>query len=112
MSLPIHDPRHPWNRLTTVARSLADDRGARAPFGFATRVAALAMGREVRTASLFDVFALKALGIACLLAAGSVALNFSEVSRRLGGSSSGGTVGEDPLLAGQDAVAIVLALAD
>lgn len=111
MSLPIHDPRHAWNRLIGAARTVSDERALTAPFGFATRVAALALGREDRAASLFDVFAFKALGIACLLAACSVALNFSELSRRVGGSGTA-AVGEDPLLAGNDAVAVVLALAD
>lgn len=111
MNLPIHHPRHAWNRLAAAARTVADDRDLSAPYGFATRVAALALGREARAASLFDVFALKALGIACLLAACSVALNFGEISRRVGGSSTG-TSGDDPLLAGNDAVAVVLALAD
>lgn len=111
MSLPIHHPRHAWNRLTAAARTVSDDRDRSAPFGFATRVAALALGRESRGVSLFDVFALKALGIACLLAACSVALNFGEISRRVGGSGPGAG-GEDPLLAGNDTVAVVLALAD
>lgn len=111
MNLPIHDSRQAWNRLTSAARTVSDERGRAAPYGFATRVAALALGRDVRATSLFDVFALKALGIACLLAACSVALNFNEISRRVGGSGAA-TVGEDPLLAGNDAVAVVLALAD
>jgi len=111
MNLPIHDPRHAWNRLTAAARTVPGAREDAAPYGFATRVAALALGREIRATSLFDVFALKALGIACLLAACSVALNFNEISRRVGGSGPA-ALGEDPLMTGNDAVAVVLALAD
>lgn len=106
------DPRHPWNRLSAAARTVRDDRDTSAPFGFATRVAALALGREVRATSLFDVFALRALGIAVLLAACSVAFNFGEVSRRVSGSGPSGAVADDALLPVNDAVSVVLALAD
>ena len=112
MNSHLVDPRHPWTRLTAAARTVGDDREASAPFGFATRVASLALGREIRAVSLFDVFALRALAIAVLLAAGSVAFNFGEVSRRVAVSPGAGMVTDDVLLPVKDAVTVVLALAD
>lgn len=76
-----NDPRHPWARLTAAARRAPDERDPAAPYGFATRVAALAFAQERTVASLFDRFALRALGVACLLALLSVALNFSELTK-------------------------------
>jgi hypothetical protein len=110
-SHPNH-PRHPWARLTAAARTVRDDRDTSAPFGFATRIAALAMSQERPMASLFDVFALRALVVACLLAIFSVALNYSEMSHRLSGSAQGVAGGDDLLLPVNDAVTVVLALAD
>lgn len=107
---PTLDPRHPWSRLTKAARTVRDEPPAAAPYGFATRVAALALGTEARSVSLFDLFALRALGVACLLAVLSVALNYGEVSRRLTGGGTGG--GDDALLPISDTVSVVLALAD
>ena len=77
----LNDPRHPWSRLTAAARSLPDARATSAPYGFATRMSALAMAQEVRMASLFDRFALRAVGIACLLALVSVAVNYSALTK-------------------------------
>ena len=111
MNTPWTDPRHPWTRLTAAARTVRDERGATAPFGFATRVVALALAQDRRMGSLFEVFALRALGVACILAICSVALNYGEVSRRLAGAGAGGA-GDDALLPMHDAVAVVLALAD
>ena len=110
MNFPLNDPRHPWTRLTAAARTVRDERDLSAPFGFATRVSTLGLAGERPLASLFDLFALRALAVACLLAIVSIAVNYSELSRRIAGSSSG--AGDDMLLAGSDAVSVVLALAD
>lgn len=74
------DPRHPWARLTRAARTVRDDRDATAPAGFATRVAALAMGNRFRPFSLLEHYAWRALGVAGLLAVLSVVVNFSALS--------------------------------
>lgn len=74
------DPRHPWQRLTAAARRHADDRGTAAPYGFATRVAALAMASERARVSLFERFSLRAMGIACLLMITSLAANYSAIA--------------------------------
>jgi hypothetical protein len=101
------DPRHAWNRLAVAARTVRDDRDTSAPYGFSTRIAALAMGQELRSVSLFDVFAVRALWVACALAVFSIAVNYSEMPGRVGGASS--TAGDDSML---DAVSVILALAD
>lgn len=69
--------RDPWSRLVAAARTVRDDRDATAPYGFSTRVAALAFSQQRRMNSLFDRFALRAVGIACLLAIASMAVNYS-----------------------------------
>lgn len=73
---PNH-PRDSWSRLAAAARLARDDRDVTAPYGFSTRVVAQAFASEGRVASLFDRFAFRALGVACLLAAASVAVNYS-----------------------------------
>lgn len=70
-------PSTPWRRLVGRARGFIDSRDTSAPFGFAGRVAALAWQGRASPAALFERFALKALTIACLLAIGSAALNYS-----------------------------------
>jgi hypothetical protein len=72
----LNDPRHPWARLTTAARHVHDDRDTAAPYGFATRVAALGFAQERKTVSLVDMFALRALGVAALVALFGVAMNY------------------------------------
>ena len=109
----LHDPKHPWSRLTAAARTVRDERDATAPYGFATRVAALALGSERKTGSLFERLALRAVGVSCLLALVSVAVNY----RTLTGSSTaiasaGPNAEEYENLPGDDAVAVVLDLSD
>ena len=72
----LNDPQHPWPRLVAAARQAPDDRDTAAPFGFATRVSALALAPERAMASLLDRFALRAVGIAGLLALLSVVANY------------------------------------
>jgi hypothetical protein len=74
------DPRHPWQRLATAARRHADDRDPAAPYGFATRVAALAMATERARVSLFERFSLRAMAVACLLLVTSLAANYSAIA--------------------------------
>ena len=110
MNHNINDPRHPWSRLTAAARDVRDDRDDSAPYGFATRLAALALAQERRMASLFERFALRAVGVASLLALFSVALNYSAISAPSGASP--GQMDEVELIAADDAVAVVLDFAD
>ena len=71
------DPRHPWQRLVIAARRAPNSGETAAPYGFATRVAALAMAQEPRPASLLARFSLRAAGVACLLMAAAFAANYS-----------------------------------
>jgi hypothetical protein len=111
MNQNSNDPRHPWMRLTAAARQVRDDRDSSAPYGFATRVAALALAQERRVASLFERFALRAVGVASLLALFSVVLNYQALS-----TEPMNTVAsvEEPefIIAADDAVAVVLDFAD
>ena len=75
------DPRHVWSRLTAASRQVVDGRDVAAPYGFATRLAALAMAQERKMVSLFERFALRAVGVACLLAVASVAVNYSAITK-------------------------------
>jgi hypothetical protein len=117
MSQHLNDPSQPWSRLTAAARRVRDERDEAAPYGFATRVAALAFLPERPLASLFERFALRAVGVASLLALFSIVLNYQALSTP--GSSGMVTPlvmpqAEEPveLVALDDAVAIVLDFAD
>ncbi len=79
----LNEPKHPWHRLVAAARRLAHERDTAAPYGFAARVAALAMAQERKVASLFERFAFRALGAACGLALLSVAVNYSSFGSAL-----------------------------
>ena len=89
------DPQHPWSRLTAAARRAPDDRDPAAPYGFATRVAALAMTQERAVTSLLERFSFRALGVACLLALVTVATNYSALASSLGDDEAGVT--DDPV---------------
>ena len=99
----LSDPKHPWSRLIAAARTVRDERDATAPYGFATRVTALALAQEWKVGSLFERFALRAVGVACLLALVSVAANFSTLTSL---ASNAGSAEED--LAADDAVTLLL----
>jgi hypothetical protein len=91
-----------WNRLVAGARRASDERDASAPYGFATRVAALALSQESRMVSLVERFALRALGVACLLALVSVAANYSALTTPALGAEEESFV-DDPVAALLDA---------
>lgn len=107
MSSPLNDPRHPWARLTAAARTVRDDREPSAPYGFATRVAALAFAQERRVVSLFERFSFRAVGLASLLVVVSVALNYQELAAP---AVVAQVTDEVELLHSDDAVSIVLDL--
>ncbi len=77
------DPRHPWSRLVAAARPAPDNRDPSAPFGFATRVAALALANPPRPSFslVFERLSLRALGVACLLMLVSVAISYPAIAR-------------------------------
>jgi len=83
-----------WMRLTEAARRAGDNRDTAAPYGFATRVAALALAPERAAASLLEKFSLRALGVAALLAAVCVAADYSTVVGFIRGETAGS---DDPV---------------
>ncbi len=67
-----------WQKLVTAARQVRDDRDTAAPFGFASRVAALAMERRSEgVGALLERFSWRALAAAVLLAVGGAATNYA-----------------------------------
>jgi hypothetical protein len=112
MNHNINDPRHPWSRLTAAAREVRAERDESAPYGFATRIAALAFAHERRVSSLFERFALRAVGVATLLALFSVVLNYQALSTTTGTVVAQNEETDMTAPPVDDAVALVLDLAD
>lgn len=108
----LDDPNHPWSRLTRAVRQAREDRDAAAPYGFATRVAALAMAQERRVVSLFEAFALRAVAISGLLALASVAVNYSAFNSLTATPTTRTAVVDDEAAGADDALAAVLDLGD
>jgi len=71
-----------WQRLVAAARRAPEEGGDEAaPYGFATRVAALALSAEHPAhAALAPRLWLRAAGLACLLAVAAVAANYSVIA--------------------------------
>lgn len=91
-----------WQRLVTAARRApADTRDTAAPYGFAARVAARAFATEAPLAFFFERFSWRALGVACLLMAVTLAADYSITNNPA----------EDELPTEDGAVAAVLDLA-
>ena len=111
MSHNVNDPRHPWMRLNSAARTVRDTRDAATPYGFATRLAALAFAHERRIVSALERVSLRALGVACLLAIGSVAFNYPALMSNHGGGMTFNVDDIETAPVG-DAVSVVLDLAD
>ena len=70
-----------WNKLVAVARNARDDRPETAPYGFATRVVAQAMsGHILSGGNLFERWSWRAVAIASMFAAVSVAANYTALT--------------------------------
>ncbi|MEO7600545.1 MAG: hypothetical protein ABIV50_16550 [Opitutus sp.] len=71
-----------WQKLVVAARQAHDERDETAPYGFSTRVAALALAMQSQAsiASILDRFSWRALGIASVLAIGSVGVSYGSWS--------------------------------
>lgn len=69
-----------WQSLLAAARRAKDDRDVTAPYGFATRVAALAMTSQRAPArSVFDRLSWRVLGVAGALAILSVITSYRSI---------------------------------
>ncbi len=96
-------PLSAWSRLARAARPAGETPPEAAPFGFATRMAALGLAVAPDGRALLEAFALRAVGLAGLVAVLSLAI----------GLGDGLWFGSgDDLLGLNDTVAVVLALAD
>lgn len=74
------NPHHQqWLRLATAARSARDDRDDAAPYGFATRVAALGLAAPAAPLprALLEKLALRGLFAACALSVAAVVFGYS-----------------------------------
>jgi hypothetical protein len=70
-----------WQRLVVAARHAPDTADEAAPFGFSTRVAALALAAERPSMrALVNRLSLRALGVALALMIFSIAANYSSLS--------------------------------
>lgn len=70
-----------WQRLVKAARQVPATDDVAAPYGFATRTAAQAFTQGRPAASLIEQFALRALGVASLLAVLGVVSNYSVIAQ-------------------------------
>ena len=76
----LTSPKHPWQRLVAAARRTQEERELAAPYGFSTRVVALALSQERKLGSLLERFSLRALGVACALTVVTLSANLPLVT--------------------------------
>ncbi len=78
----MNDFDQKWRRLTALARRAPAEDAAAAPYGFATRVAALALesGRAPGPLALFEKFALRGLIAAFALSIASAAYSYTALT--------------------------------
>ena len=86
----MNTPEKSWQRLLEAARKAPQSGDEAAPFGFSTRVAALAFEPGRRESSAFARLSLRAAAVAGLLAVAAVAANFTAIR---------GAFEDDPALA-------------
>ena len=87
-----------WPRITAAARAAiaADTRDTAAPYGFATRVVARALGPQYAAAApLLVRYATRAFGLACLLAILLVSINLGAILRDINDEAA--ILGETPI---------------
>jgi len=66
-----------WQKLAAAARAVRDERDLAAPYGFSTRVAALAMTAPVASPwALFEKFAIRGLIAASVFGVAAVAFGY------------------------------------
>lgn len=66
-----------WSRLTKAARQARDDRQIEMPTGFATRVAAQGFSASNLSDSLWERFAIRMVGVSCMIALLAVVTHFT-----------------------------------
>jgi hypothetical protein len=74
----MNDYDRKWQQLAAAVRSTRDDREDSAPYGFATRVAGLAMTAPLAGPwALFEKFAVRGLIAACAFSVAAVAFGYT-----------------------------------
>jgi len=66
-----------WSRLTKAARQTRDDREIEMPTGFATRVVARGLSTSALSESLWERFAIRMVGVSCMIALFAVLTHFT-----------------------------------
>jgi len=87
-----------WPRLTAAVRAAIalDTRDTAAPYGFATRIVARALGpKHAAAAPILVSYAMRALGISCLLAILLVSINLGAILRDIDDEAA--TLGDTPI---------------
>jgi hypothetical protein len=85
-----------WQKLVSAARRAPPAGDEAAPFGFSTRVAALAFESREASAWSFARFSLRAAAVAGLLAVAAVAANYSAIKGAFD-DDSGVAASDDPI---------------
>lgn len=103
----LYDSRHPWSRLIRAARAVRPEQPGAAPHGFSTRVVALAWTKGTPAGWLLERIAFRAVGVAGLLAALSLILNYST-------PATGGATDwrDEPVMLPADDVVVMVDLMD
>jgi hypothetical protein len=71
---------HQWRKLTALARQAREARDASAPYGFATRVAALAATAPAASlGTAFERMALRGLFVAAAFGVGAMVFHYSTI---------------------------------
>src|SRR5580704_7275957 len=92
----MNDFEKTWKKLVAAARQAPGAGPEAAPFGFSTRVAALAFTAESSRSSLFARLSWRAAAAAGLLAVAAVAFNFSAIAGAFD-ESAAPPAGDDPV---------------
>jgi hypothetical protein len=91
----MNNPEKSWQKLVDAARRAPAEGDLAAPFGFSTRVAALAFGQRPAP-SMFAQLSLRAAVVACALAVASVAFNYSAIVSAFDTDTAAAS-GDDPI---------------
>lgn len=92
-----------WQRLLAASHRAPSEPEASAPFGFATRVVALAFEKQRIRTSPLERLALRALGVSCLLAALGAVSSYTLLNQPTTNNTS-----VDAYFTGDDPASIVL----
>ncbi|HZZ19932.1 MAG TPA: hypothetical protein VFE25_11205 [Opitutaceae bacterium] len=85
-----------WQKLAAAARRApAAKADESAPYGFSTRVAALAFQQQPSGGNAFARYSVRAAAFACALALGAVAINYTAIKGAFSDDASSAT--DDPI---------------